>query len=242
MPRQRVAHAAHADQPRMARNAHPAVMDLDGGVVLVHRHRPAHQALGHGVSVHVNADEAVQIHHPIEHVVHRRQHGRQAPQMGLLHHVGGLGRHAQTALGLGVGHLDAPAQRLRVQVVEGGEAPSGQEARFQPSKRALDPTLAVRVVDAVGHELEAQASREGLHLRGDDGIRARSPGQHDAGVVDDASRCGAVHEPRGLHQEVLGLEAGEVRVILNEQASRVRQRQPRALCLEGLVGHLDAVR
>ena len=218
-------------------------MDLDGGVVLVHRHRPAHQALGHGVSVHVNADEAVQIHHPIEHVVHRRQHGRQAPQMGLLHHVGGLGRHAQTALGLGVGQPQQelrvrrlrcePAQRLRVQVVEGGEAPSGQEARFQPSKRALDPTLAVRVVDAVGHELEAQASREGLHLRGDDGIRARSPGQHDAGVV---------HEPRGLHQEVLGLEAGEVRVILNEQASRVRQRQPRALCLEGLVGHLDAVR
>lgn len=83
----------------------------------------------------------------------------------------------------------------------------GQEAPFDPGEGALDATLAVAVPDAVGAELEAQRSREGGHLGRDHGVGPGAAGQHDAGVVDDAARAGAIHELRRLQQEVLGLEA-----------------------------------
>jgi hypothetical protein len=128
MPAQRVTRIAHADEPGMARHRHPAVVDLDAFMVLVHGDRLADQTLGHGVAVGVDADEAVQVHHPIEHLVDRRQHGRQLPDVGLFHHARRLGRHAQRALGFGIGHLDAPAQRLRVQVLEAGEGSAHHQA------------------------------------------------------------------------------------------------------------------
>jgi hypothetical protein len=41
---------------------------------------------------------------------------------------------------------------------------------------------------------------------------------------------------------VLGLKAGEARVVLREQAPRTGQHQPRTLCGEGLGADADAVR
>ena len=145
-------------------------------------------------------------------------------------------------LGLALATSAHQRTRLRVQVIEAGEGAPGQEVSFHPGEGSLDPSLSVGVVDPMGEELEAQAAREGGHLRGDHGIRPGAAGQDDAGVVDDAARRGAVHELRGAQQEVLGIEALEGRVVLDEQAPRIRQRQSRALRDEGLAGDFQPVR
>jgi hypothetical protein len=69
----------------------------------------------------------------------------------------------------------------------------------------------------VGTEPEAQGAGEGSHLRRHDGVSTGAGGEQNAGVVDDADRADARHEADRLEQERLGLEAGEPRIILNEQ-------------------------
>ena len=120
-------------------------------------------------------------------------------------------------LGLRIGDVAAPGECLAVEVIEICEAAAGQEIRFDIRERALDPAFAVRVSHPVGAEPEAQGAGEGSHLRRDDGVSTGAGGKQDAGVVDDADRAGARHEADRLQQERLGLEAGEPRIVLDEQ-------------------------
>ncbi len=109
------------------------------------------------------------------------------------------------------------AECLAVEVVEIGEAAAGQEIHFDIRERPLDPAFAVRVSHPVRTEPEAQGAGEGGHLRRDDGVGTGAGGEQNAGVVDDADRTDARHEADRLQQERLGLEAGEPRIILDEQ-------------------------
>ena len=84
--------------------------------------------------------------------------------------ISGFGRHAEGALGLAVGDVVAPGQRLAVEVVEIGEAAAGQEIRFHIGERAFDPAFAVRISHLVRTEPEAQGAGESRYLRGHDGV------------------------------------------------------------------------
>ena len=69
------------------------------------------------------------------------------------------------------------------------------------------------------NELDPKDLPELLHLRGNVCIRAGAVSHEDAGVVDDTSRAGALHEPKGTVEKDPGLEAGEARGILDEELS-----------------------
>ena len=145
-------------------------------------------------------------------------------------------------MGLRVGDVTAPVQRLAVEVVEIREAAAGQEIRFDIRERAFDPAFAVRVSHPVRTEPEAKGAGKGRHLRGNDGVGTGARGEQNAGVVDDADRTDTRHEADRLQQERLGLEAGEPRVVLDEQPARVGQHQAGALRGDGLVGGANVTR
>ena len=119
----------------------------------------------------------------------------------------------------------ATAWRLRSS--KSSKVASGQEIVLDVGEGTLNSPFSVGMSDPVSAEAEAQGAGEGQHLGGDDGIGAGTGGEQDAGIVDDADRTDAVHEARRLEQERLGLEAGEARVVLNEQPARVSQHQSR---------------
>ena len=121
--------------------------------------------------------------------------------MRLLDQVGGVRRHPQGALGLLVGDVVAPAQRLLVEVLEVLELARHQEVRLEVGKRSLDTGLPIGVIDPVGAELEAERAGKRRHLRRHDRIRARSGGEDDGGVVDDADLRSALHEAHRFQQE-----------------------------------------
>jgi hypothetical protein len=81
----------------------------------------------------------------------------------------------------------------------------------------------------VGTKLEAERAGKRRHLRRHDRIRARSGGEDDGGVVDDADLRSALHEAHRFQQEVLGLESRVSRVVLRKQPPRAGQHQARAL-------------
>ena len=139
-------------------------------------------------------------------------------------------------LGLWLATSRHQAERLAVEVVEVLEAAAGQEIVLDIGEGPLDPAFAVRVSHPVRAEPEAQGAGEGRHLRRDDGVGTGAGGEQDAGVVDDADRTDARHEADRLQQERFGLEAGEPRVVLDEQPARVGQHQAGALHGDGLAG------
>jgi hypothetical protein len=57
----------------------------------------------------------------------------------------------------------------------------------------------------------------------------------DAGVVNDTSLTGSLHEAKGGIEKDPGLEAGKARVILDKELSGVTEDQPRTLGLDLLV-------
>ena len=171
----------------------------------------------------------MQIDDAFQQLVNRRQRIGQRHEVRLLDEVGRFRRHAERLLWLVVGDVAAPGDRLAIEVVEVLEVASGQEVVLDVSKGALDPAFSIGVAHPVGAESEAKGAGEGQHLRGDDGIGAGAGGEQDAGIVDDADRADAIHEASRLEQECFGLEAGEPRVVLNEQPARVGQHQPGAL-------------
>jgi hypothetical protein len=92
------------------------------------------------------------------------------------------------------------------------------------------------VADPVGAETEPKGAGEGQHLRGDGGIGPGAGGEQHAGIVDDTDRADATHEASRLKHERFGLEAGEPRIVLDEQPARVGQHQPGALDGDDLAG------
>ena len=234
---------ALADQARVGGHRDAAVVDVDLGGILVDAHRLADQALGDRVAIGVDRDVAVQVDHALEHLVDRRQHRGQRLQVRLLDHVGRLGRHAEHALGFGVGDLAAPGERLAVEIVEVGEAAPGQEVALDIGEGALDPPLAIGMADPVGAEARSPGVRAKATISGAMTASAPRPAASIT-LVLSMTHTGhtPVHEARGLEQEVLGLEAGEARVILDEQAARVGQHQAGTLGGDGLVAEAHAVR
>ena len=203
---------------------------------LVDGDRLADEALGDGVAVGVDRDIAVQIDDAFEQFVNRRQGIGQRHKVRPLDDVGRFRRHAERLLGFVIGDVAAPGDRLAVEVVEVLEVASGQEIVLDIGEGTLDPAFAVGVADPVGAETKAKSAGEGQHLRGDDGIGTGAGGEQHAGIVDDADRADAIHEASRLEQERLGLEAGEARIVLNEQPARVGQHQPGALHGDDLAG------
>ena len=240
--RQGVAGIALADEPGMRGDLAAAPTDHDVGRILVDGDRLPDEALGHGVAVGIDRHIAVQIDDALQRLVDRRQCAGQRLQVRLLDQISCVGGHAQRTLRLVVGDIAAPGQCLAVDIREVVEAARRQEVAFHIGERPLDPPFAIGVADPVGAEAKAQRAGKGVHLGGDDGIRTGAGGDHDAGVVDDTDRAAAVHEARRLEQEVLGLEAGEAWIVLNEQPAREGQHQPGALRGDRLAGHHHAVR
>ena len=156
--------------------------------------------------------------------------------MRLLDDVGGLGRHAQRLFGFAVGDVAAPGERLAVEVVEIGEVPADEKIRLDIGEGPFDPAFAIRVAHPVRAEPEAERAGEGGHLRRDDGVGPRAGGEQHGGVVDDADRADARHEARRLEQEGARLEAGEARIVLDEQPARVGQHQAGTLQGDRLAG------
>src|SRR5271165_3149617 len=107
-------------------------------------------------------------------------------------------------------------------------AGAGAEAGIPPEILAFARTLGLR--------FRPKGGGNGQHLRGNDSIGPGAGGEQDAGIVDDADRADAIHEANRLKQECFGLEAGEPRVVLNEQPARVGQHQPGALDGNDLAG------
>ena len=71
----------------------------------------------------------------------------------------------------------------------------------------------------MGDERDIKHLPEAFHLRGNLRRGARAMSHDDAGVVDDTSRAGSLHELKRLIEKDPGLEAGEGRVILDEKLS-----------------------
>jgi hypothetical protein len=72
---------------------------------------------------------------------------------------------------------------------------------------SLHAARAIGVTELVGHEREAEALRQCLHLWRGNGILAGAVRDHDAGVVDHAARGGAVEVHQGFAQEHAAFEA-----------------------------------
>jgi hypothetical protein len=233
---------ADTDQARVHRDDLVARADPKFARIQIHRQPLPHPAFGNRVAIGLDRHEAVQIDHPLGHLIDRRQHCRQRLQAPFLDRVGRARRHPEDALRLGIRHRLAPSPRLLVQVGEIGERPAGQEMAFDPGKGSFDAPLAVGLVDRVGAEGESQRARERHHLRRKHRVVAGAVDDDHARVVDDASRAATGQEAHRLEQELLGFKAREARVVPDEQTARVRQDQGRALCRQRLAGEGHAVR
>jgi len=69
----------------------------------------------------------------------------------------------------------------------------------------------------MGDELDRKHLPEAFHFRSNFGLGARAVSHEDAGVVDDTSRAGSLHELKRTIEKDPGLEAGEGRVILEKE-------------------------
>ena len=202
----------------------------------------ADEVLGHGVAIGVQGGVADDVDDALEALVERWRARRQGPQFGFFEQVRRLWRAAEGALGLSVRDRDAPGERLCIEVVQIIEGAPGEEVALDVIEGALDAGAAIGVAEGVGGEGEAVGAGEGDHLRGDGGVGAGAGGDDDARVVDDAARAGAVVEGERVGEERLGLEAGEARVVGDEQPAAEREHQCGALQGAPRTGHAHAVR
>src|SRR5215467_4461601 len=137
--------------------------------------------------------------------------------------IGCFRGHAQHALGLLIGDILAPSEDLTIQIVKAAEAPRRQEVGLDIVKWPFDSTLSIGMTDRVSLEPEAQRAGKGEHLWSNDGVRAGTVSDDDAGIVNHTQRTSTVHEPRRFEQEVFGLEASKFRVVLDVQPARISQ-------------------
>ncbi len=91
-------------------------------------------------------------------------------------------------------------------------------------------------------EVEAEALAEGGHRRSWDGIGTASVSDHDRGVVDHATLCGALHVGDRLDQEGPTLESRPSDVHLRKKDAAVAQHQRSALHQAPLATDDDTVR
>ena len=131
-----------------------------------------------------------------------------------------------------VGHFLAPSFGLLVEVRPIGEGAPSQKIVLAISKIALHFGLPIRIANGMGDELDPKDLAETFHFRGHLGLRATAVSHDDAGVVNDTSPAGAVHEAKGGIEKDPGLEAGEGRVVLDKELPGVTEDQPGTLGLD----------
>ena len=168
-------------------------------------HLPAGAAGGGDDPLRVRGDQLA-VHPRLAEIAFERGQGRQPEQV--VHALGGLGQQRHVRVGTGAGHVvvllrrGAPAHRLAVPAVLGGDVGLDADDRLDPGLGGLGPEVVGTVEVAVvghGHGRHARAIALGEHV-----LKPRGPVQHGvlgvhvkvhetilvAGVV----RCGCRHE------------------------------------------------
>ena len=230
-----------SDEPGMVRHLLVSEEDLDPLPAFVHLHFFAEEAFGNGVAVRIHRDKSRDIDHPEQALVDRRQIGGKRLQVGLFKDVGGIGAHAKGALELRIGGITAPLDRLPVEVLPVEKGAPRQEIALHIGEWALDPGLSITVSHLVSEKGDIKDASKPFHLGGHPGIGSGALGHDDAGVVDDASGAGPVHEAKGLGEEVAGFKAGEGGVIADEESPAVAEHKGGALGADFLSIQLDIV-
>ena len=230
-----------SDEPGMVCHLPFSEEDLDLLPALMHLYFFAEEAFGNGVTVRIHRDISRDIDHPEQALVDRRQIGGERLQVRLFKDVGGIGAHAQGSLELRIGGVPAPLDRLSVEVLPVEKGAPGQEIALHIREWALDPGLSITVPHLVSDKGDIKDASKPFHLGSHAGIGPGALGHDDAGVVDDASGAGPVHEAKGLGEKVAGFKAGEGGVIADEDPPAVAEREGGALGANFLSIQLEIV-
>ena len=119
---------ALADQAGVGGEVALAMMNAHFGGILVHRHRLADEALGHGVAIGVERGEAGHVDDAFEDLVDRWAVLGQRYEVRLLEHVGGpSGRMPSTRLGL--------ALAVSMHQVSAWALKSSQSEKLRPARK-----------------------------------------------------------------------------------------------------------
>lgn len=200
-----------------------------------------YEPFGHGVTVGVHMYEPFAVNAPVQWLVYRRNIGGQRQKVRFFHEVGGLGAHTDGALDLGVGHLGAPPQGLKIEIEPVTEGTSRKEVALYVGKKSFNTSFSIGISHTVGYESHGEDIAEGLHLGSDLGIRTGTMSNQDAGVVNRTPGTHALHEEECLREEVTGFEAGEAGVVLNESPSAVSKDKSRTLGSDGFTAKEEPV-